>query len=82
MCSFATHSNMDFTIAMLRFVSAQAGLLAPHPDSPFTRDAMASSAAAREPAGVASPAGTFNLEACWTMVPALDLPERVVEIAR
>lgn len=31
MCCFATRSSIDFNIAMLRFVAAHAGLIAPQP---------------------------------------------------
>ena len=39
MCSFATRNATDFSLTMLRFVSATAGLVEPRPPAPFNLDA-------------------------------------------
>jgi len=68
MCCFATANARDFNLTMLRFIGAQAGLIEPRPNARTHFLAGADAADA------------FNLEACFTMVAALDGHERVVEV--
>jgi len=89
MCSFATRNATDFSLTMLRFVGAPAGLIEPRRGLSFnlsatdvladTRAAPGSSPASRpsDPGAVNAP---FNLDACWTMVDPLNGHERVAAV--
>jgi hypothetical protein len=90
MCSFATQSPMAFSLAMLRFVGAQAGLIEPRPGRVHfnLNPRVCSKDDARNPVGgdgLASAAADrhfYSLDACFSMTPDLNLPERIVEIAK
>ena len=89
MCSFASRNATDFSLTMLRFVGATAGLIEPRPGlsfnfsgadvPPATRAAPGSSPASRpsDPGAVNAP---FNLDACWAMVDPLNGHERVAAV--
>ncbi len=96
MCAFSLPPGMDFSTAMLRFVAAPAGCIAPQPgrvhfnlnrsaDDTFSAQAETRAAPADSPAPLTPTAGAataFNLDACFDIAPALDLPERIAPIAR
>lgn len=87
MCDFAPRNSYDFSQAILGFVRAQAGLIPPQPRIHFDLSAKAETRAA--PAG-SSPnrvppsgaANAFDLDACFATAPALELPERIVEVRK
>lgn len=85
---FATRNGTEFSLAMLRYVSATAGLITPDPGrthfnlSP-SRGASPQNGAAGEPVGVSLVSADrqpFNTDACFNMVEAVTTPERVVEV--
>lgn len=95
MCTFATANHAAFQIAMLRFVSAHAGLIEPQPGrTHFNLNARTCESPKASQAGACQPVGgdglasasadrfSFDIDACFSIAPDLGLPERIVEVRK
>jgi hypothetical protein len=93
MCAFTPQG--DFTAAMLRFVTAHAGLIEPQPGRVhFNLNARADCSSPCAPVSARTPVGGdglasaaadrhfYSLDACFSMTPELNLPERIVELGK